>query len=342
LDALIKDPDPTVRKWIPFELSRSYSKINEVNSLHIFKVLMLDPDPTVRERVAEFVNLKNRTQIIEILNTLSADANPNVKRGVIRGAVKLNVGENMLYTLMRDPDPVVRKFIVMGIVQYDRAIDNSIILKIFEHLMKDPVPDVREQVAQQAPYLKDQVQTELILNTLINDPVPDVRVGAIKGALFSGGSAGENILNIGATDTDPTVRRDITMSITEPHVKIRTEVIFDTLKTLSTDLSPDVRKGVARFVQFWKHKAQAEEILTLLTTDVDFNVIQEVMSSAVGMGIDVARRVISKIFYGHSNPHTRQEAYQYARTYQLDVSREENVTYSEPLQKKSCELTMSK
>ena len=345
LNILITDPDPNVRKEIPYQLSFSpQSKISKTKSLHIFKILMIDPIPKVRKEVAQYIaDLKDRKQAIQILKTLIKDSAPDVRRGVVIGAIKVGglQGNDMLNTLIVDSNPIVRQSITKVATHYNSSIHPNNAAKMFEHLMTDPVPEVREEVAKDAHHLHAPIKS--IFNHLIKDPIPSVRASAVKGALSLGGSIGENILSIGIKDSNPHVRQKIAMYIT--HSQIRTEVVFNTLKILSTDWSTDVRRLTADSVSHWEEKAKAEEILMLLAEDTNLSVIQQVMKSAVIIGQDVAERILSKIFYNHSNPNTRKESYQYSRIHQIDIrtsrkTTEENAENRQLRSDKSCESSM--
>ena len=174
LNILEKDSDPFVKGWIPVVIVRS--SLKERNILRRMQVLANDSHPWVKKKVAENVGfLNNKRAVEQILNMLVNDPDPQVKEGVVRGAVMLGLsGGSLLNILMRDLDPGVRSSIPYDIFHPTSNIREENRVTGLRAMAQDEHPLVRKAVAINVIQLEDDNKVKEILNLQVKDT--DLRV----------------------------------------------------------------------------------------------------------------------------------------------------------------------
>jgi hypothetical protein len=182
----------------------------------------------------------NPSTPIDVLAILSADPDPNVRRGVASNPlapgrllellardtdeyVRLDIARNpltpaaALTQLAVDPDTRVRSGV---------ARNRSIPISIIEILAADPDPDVRCEIAE------NSLTSAAVLETLSADPHPYVRIQVAGNA-----SAPISALEKLSTDSDSDVRRRVACNSSTPK---------EVVKGLSADSDLSVRRDVTR------------------------------------------------------------------------------------------------
>ncbi|MFF5219103.1 HEAT repeat domain-containing protein [Micromonospora sp. NPDC000442] len=267
LELVRHDPDPDTR----LAALESLVQITD-NDATVLHVARHDQAPAVRLAAVHALANRSRDSLADVADGLIRDADPTVRRAVVRTLVRAGTRDDLALDRIReDPDPQVIREAATGLFGWQSPARTEVVTALLRRGGHDADPAVRAAAVEllaRSPLPAAQLR-ELLLDR-INDPDPAVLVSAADALLAANyGSEVAPLLRSRADSDDPTIRLAV-VELLSRQAKGDSATLALLVDRARND--PDIavrRAAVAGLAHDGPHGPQVVDLLRDLFTDDD-------------------------------------------------------------------------